>query len=177
MTTTPAATSARHNVVTGPALRGFMRRWATGVAVVTSCSAQQPVGCTVNAFTSVSLRPPMLLISLAQGSRTLAAVTARGSFAVNLLAWRQRRLADQFAAEADDRFAGVPYRLAYGVPVIDGAMAVAVCALEQVIAAADHALLLGCPQWCEEVDGADPVVFFGGQYRTVNPDEPYRASS
>jgi flavin reductase (DIM6/NTAB) family NADH-FMN oxidoreductase RutF len=162
---------------TPAAVRGFMRKWATGVAVVTSCSAGTPVGCTVNAFTSVSLCPPLLLVSLAQRSHTLAAATAWGAFGVNLLTWRQRHLAEQFAGAASDRFCGVEHRLWRGVPVLDGALGVAVCTVEQIIPVADHALLLGSPQWCDDraeaaqLDGHDaaPAVFFGGGYRRADP--------
>ncbi|WP_320068267.1 flavin reductase family protein [Micromonospora sp. RTGN7] len=162
--------SARSTPVSGPELREFMRNWATGVAVVTSRLAGRPVGCTVNAFTSVSLRPPLLLVSLARTSRTLAAITAEGGFAVNLLDRRQRELADRFAtAAAGDRFAGVAHRTVDGLPLLDGAMATAVCAVTQLIGAADHMLVLGSPYRCQAGDDVDPAVFFGGRYRTVSP--------
>ncbi|MDI5942582.1 MULTISPECIES: flavin reductase family protein [Micromonospora] len=160
----------RATPVGGPELREFMRSWATGVAVVTSRAAGHPVGCTVNAFTSVSLHPPLLLVSLARTSRTLAAITAEGGFAVNLLGRRQRALADRFATGAvEDRFAGVAHRALDGMPLLDGAMAAAVCAVTQLIAVADHVLVLGSPYWCEATDDADPAVFLGGRYRTVSP--------
>ncbi|MCX4469267.1 flavin reductase family protein [Micromonospora sp. NBC_01655] len=160
---------ARAAPVSGPELREFMRNWATGVAVVTSRLAGRPVGCTVNAFTSVSLRPPLLLVSLARTSRTLTAITAEGGFAVNLLDRRQRDLADRFATATGDRFAGVAHRTVDGLPLLDGAMAVAVCAVTQFIGAADHMLVLGSPYWCEAGDDADPALFLGGRYWTVSP--------
>ncbi|MFF3867912.1 flavin reductase family protein [Micromonospora sp. NPDC001898] len=160
---------ARPAPVSGPELREFMRNWATGVAVVTSRLAGRPVGCTVNAFTSVSLRPPLLLVSLARTSRTLAAITAEGGFAVNLLDRRQRELADRFATAAGDRFAGVAHRTVDGLPLLDGAMAVAVCTVTQLIGVADHTLVLGSPYRFQAGDDADPAVFFGGHYRTVSP--------
>ncbi|WP_433345725.1 flavin reductase family protein [Micromonospora sp. CA-111912] len=167
----PGAEPARPAPVSGPELREFMRNWATGVAVVTSRLAGRPVGCTVNAFTSVSLLPPLLLVSLARTSRTLAAITAEGGFAVNLLDRRQRDLADRFATAAGDRFAGVAHRTVDGLPLLDGAMAVAVavCTVTQLIGVADHTLVLGSPYRCQAADDADPAVFFGGHYRTVSP--------
>jgi len=154
--------------VSGSTFRHFMRNWATGVTVVTSSLGQQPIGCTVNAFTSVSLHPPLVLISLAEQSRTLAAITTRDDFGINLLSWRQRHLAQQFAAAIDDRFADVPYRLECGVPVLEGAMAAAVCEVERAIVAADHVLVLGRPQWLDCADSPDPVIFFGGWCRTFS---------
>jgi flavin reductase (DIM6/NTAB) family NADH-FMN oxidoreductase RutF len=160
--------SAEQAAVTGRAFRSFMRNWATGVTVVTSSFGQHPIGCTVNAFTSVSLHPPLVLISLAEQSRTLAAIMTRDAFGINLLAWRQRHLAQQFAAASDDRFTEVPYRLECGVPVLEGAMAAAVCEVERAIVAADHVLVLGRPQWFDCADSPDPVIFFGNGYRTFS---------
>jgi 3-hydroxy-9,10-secoandrosta-1,3,5(10)-triene-9,17-dione monooxygenase reductase component len=152
--------------VTGPDFRRFMRSWATGVVVVTGSLARRPAGCTVNSFTSVSLRPPLLLVSLSERSHTLAAITERATFGISVLGWEQRHLGERFAAP-DDRFAGVRYRLENGVPLLDDAMATAVCTVERLIVAADHVLVLGRPQWCESAGDTDPVVFFNGRYQTV----------
>jgi flavin reductase (DIM6/NTAB) family NADH-FMN oxidoreductase RutF len=123
----------------------------------------------VNAFTSVSLHPPLVLVCLAAGSRTLAAITARDAFGINVLAWRQRHLAQQFAAASGDRFADVAYRLEHGMPVLEGAMAAAVCEVDRTIVAADHVLVLGRPLWCACADdNPDPVIFCGGWYRTFS---------
>ncbi|WP_333771498.1 flavin reductase family protein [Streptomyces sp. IBSBF 2435] len=149
-------------------LRRFMRRWATGAAVVTSGTAAEPVGCTVNALTSVSLDPPLLLISLERNSRTLAGLLRHGSFGVNVLAWRHRRLAAQFAA-AGDRFAGVDYRLVHDVPVLEGSASVAVCRVERTVPVADHVLVLGSPRWCHREEDAEPVVLLEGDYGTAGP--------
>jgi len=155
--------------VTGPMLRDFMRSWTTGVAVVTSALAGRPVGCTVNAFTSVSLRPPLVLVSLSDTSRTLAAITAGGRFAVNLLDRRQCRLAEHFATAVADRFADLEHRTWGGTPVLDGALGVVLCTVTQVLKVADHGLVLGAPIRCEVRADADPAVFFGGRYRSVGP--------
>jgi flavin reductase (DIM6/NTAB) family NADH-FMN oxidoreductase RutF len=168
MTITTPITHDDPTAVSGPAFRRFMRSWATGVAVVTTV-AGLPVGCTVNALTSVSLRPPLLLISLGEHSNTLVAIKASGRFAANLLGAGQRHLAERFAAPVEDRFAGVPYRLAHGVPIIDGTIAATVCAVDRTVPAADHVLVLGRPLWCGGDDRPNPAIFFGGGYRTAAP--------
>jgi 3-hydroxy-9,10-secoandrosta-1,3,5(10)-triene-9,17-dione monooxygenase reductase component len=71
--------------VDGPALRAFMRNWPGGVAIVTARRGRQPIGCTVTAFISVSLNPPLVLVSLAEQSRTRSAITAQGAFGVNVI--------------------------------------------------------------------------------------------
>ncbi|MFG3259916.1 flavin reductase family protein [Streptomyces sp. NPDC048172] len=156
-------------------VRGFMRAWATGVAVVTSTLDGEPAGCTVNAFLSVSLRPPLLLVSLANGSRTLAAVHAHGAFGINVLGWDQRRLAARFAGGAAhhaDRFAGLAWRPHAGVPVLEGAVAACVCVRERLIGAADHTLVLGRPVWTDAGTPAEPgapVVYHGNRYQPLAP--------
>jgi flavin reductase (DIM6/NTAB) family NADH-FMN oxidoreductase RutF len=160
------------SAVTGPDLRRFMRRWPGGIAVVTSSagrSGREPTGCTVSAFISVSLCPPLVLASLADSSRTLAAIAERRIFCVNVLAESQRGLAEQFAGVPADRFTGVSYRWEHDVPVLEGTVATAVCCVDKIVAAADHALVLGAPQWCRQDEGADPVVFFGGAYYALPP--------
>ncbi|HEV3174088.1 MAG TPA: flavin reductase family protein [Actinocrinis sp.] len=168
MTTHAPATGG---VSTGTAaaaeFRRFMRRWPSGVVVITSGSADEPSGCTVNAFLSVSLSPPLLLVSLAEGSGTLAAIAGRGAFGVNILTWRQRGLAARFAAPAADRFAGLARRVELGVPLLRDAAAVAVCGLDRMVPAADHVLVLGAVRWCELGDASEPVVFFEREYHAL----------
>ena len=149
------------------AFREFMRSWPTGVAVVTAAPAHQAVGCTVNAFASIALQPPLILVSLFRQSRTLAAICAQEAFGLNVLSWRQRHLAGHFATASGDRFADIPYWMQHGVPLIEGAMATAVCAVDRVIPAADHLLVLGDVRWYRQDDGRDPVVSFGGKYRAL----------
>ena len=157
-------------IVAGSALRRFMRRWPGGIAIVTTAAGAggtKPTGCTVSAFISVSLCPPLVLISLAGRSRTLSAVAERQAFCVNVLAESQRELAVRFAEPSPDRFADVAFRWEHGVPVLDGTVAAAICDVRRTVAAGDHALVLGAPRWCRQDEEADPMVFFGGAYYTL----------
>ncbi|WP_405541378.1 flavin reductase family protein [Streptomyces phaeochromogenes] len=140
----------------------FMRAWATGIAVVTSRRAQRPVGCTVTAITSVSLRPALLLVSLARDSRTLAAIQEEGAFGVNVLSAEQTGLAGHFATAPGDRFAEVPHHLVEGVPLLNEALATAVCQVEHTITVADHALVLGHPGRYGGIRALAPLIRFGG---------------
>ncbi|MFE0521128.1 flavin reductase family protein [Streptomyces sp. NPDC058954] len=140
----------------------FMRTWATGITVVTSRRQGRSVGCTVTAFTSVSLQPALLLVCLADGSRTLATLRARGVFAVNVLGGDQTALAGHFATAPGDRFATVPHHLVDGVPLLDAALATAVCRVEHAWPVADHTLVLGRPSHYGAVREVPPLIRFDG---------------
>ncbi|MFC0842333.1 flavin reductase family protein [Streptomyces noboritoensis] len=140
----------------------FMRTWATGITVVTSRRHGRSVGCTVTAFTSVSLRPALLLVSLADDSRTLATLRARGAFGVNVLAGDQTALATHFATAPGDRFATVPHHLIDGVPLLDAALATAVCRVERTWPVADHTLVLGRPSHYGALREVVPLIRFNG---------------
>jgi flavin reductase (DIM6/NTAB) family NADH-FMN oxidoreductase RutF len=149
--------------------RSLMARWVTGVAVVTGAMAGRPVGCTVNAFTPISLAPPLLLISLKHDSHTLAAIREQGAFGINMLALTQSRLGHRFArGSRDERFAGVDYHWMMGIPMLADAMIGMVCAVQQELNVADHALLVAEALLAERAGGAaddpEPAVFFRRAY-------------
>lgn len=162
----PALRSGQHEVSDG-AFRDFMRSWPTGVAVVAAAPDRQAAGCTVNAFISVALCPALVLVSLSRESRTLAAIRSHGRLGLSMLSWQQRRLAGHFANTQGDRFANVPYWMEQDVPLIHGAVAVAVCAVERVIPAADHFLVVGRALWHCRNGGCDPLVSFDGDYHSL----------
>ena len=83
------------------AFRGCVGEFATGVAVVTAEHEGVPAGMTLNAFTSVSLDPLLVLVSLGSGSRTLHATTASGRFAVSILQRGQHERYAEHRGRAD----------------------------------------------------------------------------
>ena len=147
-------------------LRHVMSHWPTGVAVVTSRGDDGPRGATTNAFTSLSLDPPLVLVCLDRGSNTLDAVRASGRLCVNVLASGQEELARRFATKQSGRekVAGVAHELIDGVPVLDGALAWLVCELERELDGGDHAILIGRPHEIGADGAAPPLAFFGGRY-------------
>jgi len=155
--------------------RALMRRFATGVTVVTCAGPDGPEGITVNAFTPVSLRPPQVLVCLDRGSRTLRTILVAGSFAVNVLGWEQRELAVRFADTARTpagRFTGIHAAiLATGAPVVPDSLAVLDCLLARAWPCGDHVLLVG-----DVVDGTagsadEPLVFYGGGFCSSRVDK------
>ncbi|MEV7863153.1 flavin reductase family protein [Streptomyces hirsutus] len=128
------------------ACRDFYSRLASGVTVVTTRGPDGPVGSTASAVTSLSADPPLLLVCLGTGSRTLAAIEEQGRFAVNLLRQSQRTRAELFAdprAGAAERFAEVDHGTELTVPVLDDTLGWSVCLTEDVRGYGDHCLVVG----------------------------------
>jgi flavin reductase (DIM6/NTAB) family NADH-FMN oxidoreductase RutF len=148
--------------------RQLMSCWSTGVAVVTTSSGDEPLGCTVSAITSVSLEPPLLLVALAARSRTLAAICERRVFCVNLLPAQRSDLAGQFSrGEPADRFADVDYDWTMGVPVLHDVVTSAVCITERCVPVADHVLVVAEPVWWQRDLRRRPLVCFDRSYWTL----------
>lgn len=127
------------------ALRDAFGCFMTGVTVVTSMSRDgKPLGFTANSFSSVSLDPPLLLVSIAKSSRNFAHFSQAQGFAINVLSEDQKDVSATFARPVEDRFAAVDWHPGgAGSPVIAGVSAWFDCALSQVIEAGDHAILIG----------------------------------
>jgi 3-hydroxy-9,10-secoandrosta-1,3,5(10)-triene-9,17-dione monooxygenase reductase component len=118
-----------------------MGQFATGVAVVTT---RGPAGLTTNAFTSLSLEPPLVLVCLDRESRTLAAVREQRRLAVNVLAAAQQELAVKFAGKAahEEKFADAGWREEGGVPVLDGVVAWVAGTVRELILGCDNVLAI-----------------------------------
>ena len=80
-------------------LRHAMRAWTTGVAIVTSMYEGQQYGMTVNSFTSISLEPPLISVTLKQLTHTHDLVVKSGMFSVTILTAEQKELSDRFAGK------------------------------------------------------------------------------
>jgi 3-hydroxy-9,10-secoandrosta-1,3,5(10)-triene-9,17-dione monooxygenase reductase component len=141
-----------------------MGQFATGVAVVTT---RGPAGLTTNAFSSLSLDPPLVLVCLDLGSRTLAAVREHERLAVNVLAADQRELAVRFSGRAShaEKFQDVRWREEAGVPVLDGAVAWVAGAVRELVPSGDHVIAIVAPE-ALDAPGGEPLLFHAGAYRT-----------
>lgn len=143
----------------------LMACWCTGVAVVTSAAGDEPIGCTVNALTSVSADPPLLLVGLAARSRTLAALREQHRLGINLLPSQCVALVRQFASgDPASRFAGVEYTFVEGVPVLADVVVAAICATVRFVPVADHVLVVGEPVWWRRSSDRRPLVSYDRSY-------------
>lgn len=83
--------------ISAEVLRTVLRRFATGVAIVTTWDGDVPWGTTVNSFSSVSLRPPLVLVAFDRSRHIVPALVRTGRYAVNILGEEQQALSDCFA--------------------------------------------------------------------------------
>jgi flavin reductase (DIM6/NTAB) family NADH-FMN oxidoreductase RutF len=125
------------------AFRDVMAEVCTPVAVVTTVSAGRPRGTTVSAFTSLSLRPPMVLVSLDEGSDLLGALREGVRFGVNVLGSGQAGLAAAFARKGADKFAGVDWQRDAGAPRLAGSPGRLTCRVHPLVGGGDHVIVLG----------------------------------
>ena len=126
-------------------LRDAFGTFMTGVTVITTLDdTGQPIGFTANSFSSVSLDPPLLLISIAKSSTNHARFTTGPGFAVNILSEGQKEVSNTFARRVENRFATIGWAAGpHGSPVLEGVAAWFDCALHQVVDAGDHSILIG----------------------------------
>ena len=116
----------------------------TPVSVVTTIELfGQPYGTTVSAFTSLSMDPPMVLVSLDAGSSLLSMIERSGAFGVNVLAAEQAELALRFASKGPGRFTSIPWSNEQGAARLDGVAAWIGCTVADVHDGGDHRILLG----------------------------------
>lgn len=126
-------------------LRDAFGSFMTGVTVVTTCKDDgTPLGFTANSFSSVSLDPALLLVSIAKTSSNYHNFANASHFAINILAEEQKDVSNTFARPSDDRFANLAWtKSASHNPVIDQVSAWFDCTTYQVVDAGDHAILIG----------------------------------
>lgn len=125
------------------AFRAAMGNVAGPVSVVTTHAAGKPAGTTVSAFVSLSMDPPMLLVSLMRGSYLLSLLSVGSVIGVNVLGAHQDGLAQQFTGRHDERFKGVDWVLVDGAPALAGAHAWISLRVARLVPAGDHVLVLG----------------------------------
>lgn len=158
--------------VTQDDLRAVMRRWATGVTLVTAQHAGRPHGMTVSSFTSVSLDPPLVLVALERSSVTHRMVEQSEAFAVALLREAQIDLAERFAGrvpDTEDRFAGVAYRTAVtGAPIPDGCLATLDCRRRAAHPAGTHTIFVGEVLAVGGDPGGRPLLYYDRHYRRLH---------
>jgi flavin reductase (DIM6/NTAB) family NADH-FMN oxidoreductase RutF len=148
--------------------RAVMGHFATGVAVVTAQGGNGAVGMTTNALCSLSLDPLQLLVCFDRQARTLPVVRETGRFAVNILRAGQEDVSGQFASKLplDRKFEAVEYTSEHGAPVLQAALAWAVCDLRELLPGGDHEIGIGDVLAMGHGEG-EPLLWYRGRYTAL----------
>ncbi|ASN53364.1 flavin oxidoreductase [Sinomonas cellulolyticus] len=146
--------------------RDVMGRFATGVTVITTQSEGQTHGMTANGFMSVSLEPPLVVISVRCESKMIGSIDAAGAYGVSVLGFEQAFLSRHFAGRPAEGLEE-PFVEIDGIPLIRGAIAHIAAKVVDRHVVGDHVLFVGEVTTAEHVSG-DPLIFHGGSYHALS---------
>jgi flavin reductase (DIM6/NTAB) family NADH-FMN oxidoreductase RutF len=151
--------------------RFSMRHWATGITIVSTQQDGIFHGMTVSSFTSVSLEPPTVTISLMKNSRTHDMVIETDIFGITLLSSDQQALSVRFAGQSTEdlnRFDGVEIQtLVSGAPFLMGGLAYIDCKLVAVHSFDQNSLFIGEVLAAEAGSTGRPLLYYDQQYRML----------
>ena len=152
-------------------LRRVLGHFATGVTIVTTRDdAGRPYGLTANAFTSLSLDPPLVLVCIDRNAETFPHFLTSKHFVVNVLADTQEELSSRFARSGGDKFAGMAYRTtADGAPILPDTIASLECRIVATHDGGDHVIHVGQVDHVAHHPGR-PLLFFQGRYGRLAGD-------
>jgi flavin reductase (DIM6/NTAB) family NADH-FMN oxidoreductase RutF len=148
--------------------RAAMRHVASPVAVVTTYAGDEPHGSTVSAFMSLSMQPPMLLVSLDNRSALLSLLNVGSPLGVNILASGQSDLATLFATRGADRFGAIGWTLRDGAPALEDTHAWVATRVGSLVPAGDHTLVLADVLGASH-DTREPLVYHQRVFGTHLP--------
>jgi len=149
-------------------LRRVMGHFATGVTVITTKDAQGvPTGLTANAFLSLSLNPPLILISVDKGATCYSCFEPENGFTVNFLSEDQEEISRRFATKGADKFADLKWRVGRnGAAILEGAIGYVECKVVQCHDGGDHTIVIG-EILNASANGGRPLLFFQGKYQRL----------
>lgn len=151
--------------------RDWGGHFATGVTVLTVQVGSAVRGMTANAFCSLSLHPPLVLVCIQNGVSMHPFFEVAESFGVNVLASDQKSVSQLFAQHGEHPapMGGAPYRLgSLGAPILDGVMGWAQCRVEERYPGGDHLIVIGrVEEISTDRPEAEPLLFYSGKYRAI----------
>lgn len=158
-------------VETAGGLREAMARFPTGVAIATVRDERGlPHGLTVSSFCSVSLDPPLVLLCVARSAQCFPVFARASEFAVSVLREHHAELAARFATAGAEKFGpGGLGRTARGGVVVDDALAVVECLVEQRHDAGDHVIVVGRVVGTHLTESGAPAVYFNRRFAALGP--------
>lgn len=166
--TPDAALTGKLGAVEPDTFRQVMASVCTPVSIVTAMAGNRPHGSTVSAFASLSLNPPMVLVSLDRASELLRHVRRSLAFGLNVLHTGQAELATTFARKGDDKFDGINWTLDNGVPRLDGTAGWLACRVERLVSGGDHIVVIATVEAVGHAP-ASPLTYHQRRFGTHQP--------
>ncbi|MEW5868945.1 MAG: flavin reductase family protein [Chloroflexota bacterium] len=162
------------NQVDAMVMRDLMRYWATGVTVVAAQHKGVSHGMTVSSFTSVSVDPPLVLVSLQRQARTHSLVQASAAFGVTILQISQQEVAERFAGRMEnelERFDGLKiFTMTTGAPLLLDGLAAFDCQVVEAYPVGDHTLFIGEVVALNLLKEGEPLVYCNRSYWSLKKD-------
>jgi flavin reductase (DIM6/NTAB) family NADH-FMN oxidoreductase RutF len=148
------------------ALRRTLGMFATGVTIITTRERDKVHGMTANAFMSVSLEPPLVLISVDRRTKMCALLHEGRNYGVSVLCETQAALSDRFAGRATPGTPEPRFDVVHDTPLVEGALAHFVATINRSYWGGDHSLFLGRVEYARYSEGT-PLLFHGGRYERL----------
>ena len=161
--------------------KSAMRRWGSGVSILTTRREGGIMGITVSSFCSVSLAPPMILVCIDKKARSHQLIERHRAFAINVLKTGQERLSELAAGHAGEQgnwLEGVPYRKAEtGAPILNECLAWFDCTLQAIHDGGDHTIFVARVEAAGHSEGR-PLLYYEGDYhRLAEPRRRHHGGS
>lgn len=147
--------------------RQVMSLFASGVTIVTSAHEGRLAGLTVSSFTSLSLNPMLVLVSIDLQASSHTTISASGHYAVNILAENQEYLSRRFASPQAEKFIPGTYSLSpHGLPLLEGCLAQIECRVYATLPGGDHTIFVGevLAAHCHE---GHPLLYYRSGYHQL----------
>ena len=152
--------------------RNTLSKFCTGVTIVTAKNQDGVHGLTVNAFSSVSLDPPLILVCIQKNGLAHSFLCDCEAFVVNILSTEQKELSDRFAnprLDSDARFRDSAFEVSEkGIPILTGNLGHLECRVVDQIEGGDHTIFIGQVENADFSDGKQPLLFYGSKYADLN---------
>jgi flavin reductase (DIM6/NTAB) family NADH-FMN oxidoreductase RutF len=169
---------ARDHHRTSPAqeFRAAMRHLAAGVSVITAGSGSERNGLTATSVSSLSLKPPTLIVCINQQASAWPLIARHRAFGVNVLTSDQIEIGERFSGKdglkGEARFSGAAWETRVtGVPLLTGALAAIECELEEAIERHTHLILIGRVLNVVSSQRGAALAYWQGRYVAIDQDD------
>ncbi len=148
--------------------RNTLAKFCTGVTIVTTKNQEGMHGLTVNAFTSVSLDPPLILVCIQKNGLSHSTLCECETLVVNILSLEQKQLSDRFAnpdLDSEERFRDLSFQVSEnGIPILAGNLGHLECRVVNQFEGGDHTIFIGRVENGDFSEGKQPLLFYDSGY-------------